>query len=260
MITDRDKANIAKLDLEFCPVAVKFSYNPPEGYEHNEKDAPLCAFIKEAQITGKSFYIEAGEKRCMGKAVLGAAAFDEVAMSGVVGFEHGFFRTPACNARLYYEAPTLNRGACNYVTFAPFADCTFDPDLVFFVAPPKEASRIMRASSWYSGDIWESKSSIALSCAWMFAYPYISGKVNFCVTGISYGLVRQKMYPAGLHIITVPYQKLDEVLAGFNEMDWDLLSLLDDEESIAITEKSDAKLAAMHDKTKAFNFERTDSL
>lgn len=89
----------------------------------------------------------------------------------------------------------------------------------------------MRATSYISGDLWESKSSCVLSCAWMYAYPYIEGKVNFCITGMHHGVKRRKLYPKGRHMISIPYQKLDEVVLALSEMDWELIAMKEDEES-----------------------------
>lgn len=90
--------------------------------------------------------------------------------------------------------------------FAPVEICDFAPDLIVFVADLPAADIIMRATSWISGDLWESKSSPVLSCAWMYAYPVISGKVNHITTGFYHGLKRRKVYPEGLRMISVPYQ------------------------------------------------------
>lgn len=35
---------------------------------------------------------------------------------------------------------------------------------------------------------------------------------------------RRKVYPEGLSIIAVPYQKLDEVILALRQMDWQLIS------------------------------------
>ena len=92
----------------------------------------------------------------------------------------------------------------------------------------------MRATSYISGDLWESRSSCVVSCAWTFAYPYLSGKVNTCITGMHHGMRRRKTYPKGLHIISIPYQKLDEVVQALGEMDWELLAMREDPESKAL--------------------------
>ncbi len=88
-----------------------------------------------------------------------------------------------------------------------------------------------RDSSYISGDLWESRTSHALSCAWTYAYPYVSGKVNFCITGMHHGMKRRKVYPEGMHIISIPYQKILEVVTALDEMDWELIAMKEDQES-----------------------------
>ena len=117
--------------------------------------------------------------------------------------------------------------------FCPAEKCDFDPDLLFFIADLPQADIIMRATSYISGDLWESKSSPVISCAWMYAYPIISGKVNHITTGFYHGLKRRKAYPAGLRMISVPFQKFDEFFAALKEMDWTLIAFREDEESKA---------------------------
>ena len=99
----------------------------------------------------------------------------------------------------------------------------------------------MRATSYISGDLWESRSSCVVSCAWTYVYPYVSGKVNFCITGMHHGMKRRKVYPEGYHIISIPYQKIVEVTQALAEMDWELLGMREDEESrAALRRKMDA--------------------
>ena len=255
MLTPHQKELLAKMELEYAPIAVKFSHNLPDSIERCHEKLPLCAYLKTAQDTGKTFYVDLKDEACMGSCVLGYKDFEGFASSGVIGFEHGFFRSAACNARIYHEISTLKRGSCNYVVFSPAVDCNFSPDLIIFVVPPEKAELVLRASSYTNGDPYESKSTIALSCAWTYAYPYITGKINFCITGVHFGMRKMKMYPAGLHVLTVPYQKIDDLLIGLDEMEWDLIGLTDDPEIKAISDASDAKAMAMADAHKPFGLD-----
>jgi len=45
---------------------------------------------------------------------------------------------------------------------------------------------------------------------------------------------RRKVYPVGMHIIAIPYQKLLEVVSALDEMDWELIAMKEDEESKAV--------------------------
>lgn len=67
----------------------------------------------------------------------------------------------------------------------------------------------------------------------MYAYPIITGKVNHITTGFYHGLKRRKAYPAGLRMISVPFQKIPEFFRALEEMDWTLIAFREDEESKA---------------------------
>jgi uncharacterized protein (DUF169 family) len=231
MFGEQAKKAFSDLDLAYSAVAVKFCRNRPEGYTQAEGADMLCAYLKKSQEENRAFYITADNEKCMGKVVLGMTELETNHGSGQVGCALGAFRTAAANARLYYEATTLKRGVCNFVVFCPIAQCDFDPDLVVCVANTDRAQILLRASSYISGDLWESKCSYVMSCAWTYAYPYVSGKVNHLFTGMHLGMKLKGLYPEGLHIIVIPYQKLDEVVTALNEMEHVPLDFRTDPES-----------------------------
>jgi hypothetical protein len=43
----------------------------------------------------------------------------------------------------------------------------------------------------------------------MYIYPYLSGEVNYTVTGLSMGMQTLKVLPQGLMIISIPWQKIN---------------------------------------------------
>ena len=233
MLSDSFRKNFDRLQMPYPAIAIKFHYAKPEGVEHTDRHFSFCQYLKEAQVTGKNFFITRDDDNCFGKVALGMVPKPPLAASGIAGVDFGVYKTPAPNARLHNTYPTLVPGSVNFVQFCPVSSCTFDPDLVVCVAQPKQADIIMRATSYISGDLWESRSSCVMSCAWVYVYPYLSGKVNFCITGLHHGLKRRKLYPEGLHIIAIPYQKLGEVSAALEEMPWELIAMKEDEESKA---------------------------
>lgn len=245
MLSEAAKRSFAKLNLQFSAVAIKFYYSQPENIEQTEKRLSFCQFVREVQDTGKKFFITKDDDNCFGKMVLGMIDKPALGASGQAGYDFGVYKTPAANARLYNMIPTLVRGAHNFVVFCPVSICDFDPDLVIVVANTEQADIVMRATSYISGDLWESRTSSVLSCAWTYAYPYVSGKVNFCVTGMHHGMKRRKVYPAGMHIIAIPYQKLLEVTSALEEMDWELIAMKEDEESKRILAVKMAKWQEM---------------
>lgn len=230
MLSDNAKAMFAKLELPYPPVAMKFCFEAPAGVERCEKTLALCQFVKEAQ-SGRVFYTTAENDDCMGKLMLGMIDCPRLEGSGQAGYDFEVFKTPAPNARLYHMLPKLTRGACNYVLFSPVSLCDFDPDLIICVADVRTADLLMRANSYISGDLWESKDSHVAGCAWQFVYPYISGKLNHTTVGMHHGQKVRKPYTEGSQIITIPYQKIDEIVRALSEMPWVPISMRTDEES-----------------------------
>ena len=218
MLSETAKKVFADLNMPYIAVAIKFCRNKPEGYEQAEGVDVFCSFLKKVQMEKKPFYFTVDNGKCMGRFILGMMDLETNHGSGQVGAELNVFKSPAPNARLYYDAPTLKRGVCNFVVFCPVDQCTFDPDLVICIADPNQAQLLLRATSYISGDLWESKCAYVMSCSWTYAYPYITGKVNHLFTGMHLGLQLQGTYPAGLHIISIPYNKLDEVARALAEM------------------------------------------
>lgn len=227
-ISDENKKTLMALPCKYVPVAVKFYAVKPENfglkYKHTDKRMSLCQFVSYAQKTHSSFYIDKTNEDCMGRTVLGMVQEPPLGASGQAGFDFGVFRNQDANSRLYYNIPTAIRDTINYVIFSPIDQCEFNPDVVVFVGDTDMADIVMRATSYISGDLWESKSSSVLSCAWTYMYTWLSGKVNHCQTGMHHGMGRRKVYPKGLHIVAVPYQKLDEVCLALRQMDWQLIS------------------------------------
>ena len=76
----------------------------------------------------------------------------------------------------------------------------------------------------------------------------VTGKVNFVITGMHFGMKRAKLYPAGMHIISVPYQKFPDFFEGLTEMEWDLPALSEEDEVQAMVHRYYDKFDKAHDK------------
>ncbi len=233
MISQESKDLFYKLGMEYQPVAVKFCYSCPEAIEHVDEVMSFCQFLRKCQDEDRGFYTAKDDDNCFGKVIMGMIAKEPFASSGQAGLDFGVYKTQAPNAKLHHELTTLTQGACNYVLFSPLSQCDFEPDLIVCVAEVEQAAVLMRATSYISGDFWESCATPVLSCNWIFSYPYISGKVNTIITGLGHGMTRRRVYPAGRMIISIPYSKIDEVCQALAEMDWVLLAMREDEEGRA---------------------------
>ncbi len=233
MLRDHDRELLDALQLPYPAIAIKYRFEAPDAPHYDGPALAFCQYVKYAQDNRAHFYITKADDACYGKVVLGMEDKPPVTASGQAGYDFGCYKAPIANQQLYQKLPILEKHTINYVEFCPAVECDFDPDLLLFVADLPQADILMRATCYISGDLWESKSSPVLSCGWMYAYPVISGKVNHITTGYYHGLKRRKAYPAGLRMISVPFQKLPEFFQALGEMDWTLIAFRDDEESRA---------------------------
>ena len=248
MISSEAKGLFEKLDMPYPAVALKFHVCRPQGVpKYDGQPKAFCEFLHDAQVNEGSFYMTAEDDSCNGKVILGMADKPPVAASGQSGPDFEMYRQNAANRRIYQEMPVLVRGTCNYVQFTRLSECDFDPDLVVCVADADSAYILLRATSYISGDFWESRSTPVISCCWMYSYPVITGKVNFITTGFYHGLKRRKMYPAGLTMISIPFRKLDEVCTALGEMPWTTIAFREDEESKAELERRMVRWKEMAD-------------
>jgi uncharacterized protein (DUF169 family) len=233
MLSEKAKEVFKKLNLDIPPVAIQYLPTKPEDAEACEQKLAFCQYVIKAQEAERKFYISKDNDACYGKMALGMIPKPPVTASGQAGLDFGVYKTRSACMKLYQQLPVLVPGAVNYVAFAPVSICDFNPDLIVVFADVVKAEILMRATSYISGDLWESKSSPVISCSWMYAYPLISGKANHITTGFYHGLRRRKIIKSGLRMISIPYNKIDEVVTSLDEMDWLTIAFREDEESKA---------------------------
>jgi len=106
------------------------------------------------------------------------------------------------------------------VAFSPLDKLSFDPDLVIILANTDQTEILLRAMSYRTGEMWESKFTAAIGCAWTYVYPYLTGKLNYNVTGLGHGMRRRKLFPEGRQIISIPFDLLPSILQTLQEMPW----------------------------------------
>lgn len=209
-----------RFEFEHSPVGVKFLFSRPTEMEQLDKTLPFCQMIREAQERGTPFYFAKENEDCFGTMVLGMEDAPVFAEAGLLGEKFEIFQEARANTRLYQHVPYLMRGTVNYVAFSTLAALTFEPDLLVLMTTPSQAEIVLRAMSYATGELWESKKTPVLSCAWIYTYPYTSGKANHIVTGMSFGSKAKEVFPAGQILISLPWDKIPQVIAGLEEMKW----------------------------------------
>jgi uncharacterized protein (DUF169 family) len=208
-----------KFDFERKPVGVKFLPNKPDGLERLDKILDFCEMLPEAQ-KGNAFYVTKENFTCVGPLILGMIEHEPIFESGQVGPRLEVLRDVRANQRIYHVIPKLQKGVVNYVAFAPLDKLTFEPDVLIITANPTQAEILLRAHSYSSGRMWSVRGTPVISCAWLYIYPYVSGELNFTVTGFGFGMKSRKLFPEGLILMSIPYDLLPSMINNLQDMKW----------------------------------------
>jgi uncharacterized protein (DUF169 family) len=208
-----------RFNFERKPVGVKYSMDKPAGIKPTKKSLALCELFKEAQ-TGQPFYVTKENVQC-GEQVLGIVDYPPVMYSGQLGPMFSMFKNPGANRRIYDYVPHLPKDSVKYITHASIDKMTFDPDLLIFTATPAQAEVLLRASSYSDGKMWQAKGTTCLACAWIYAHPYLTGDMNYTVSGLGFSMKARGVLPDGLIIITFPFDAISPLMENLKEMEWE---------------------------------------
>jgi uncharacterized protein (DUF169 family) len=215
----KDYIIFERFNFERKPVGVKYSLGKPEGIKATTKLLALCELINEAQ-TSRPFYATAENIQC-GGAVTGMQEYPPVMYSGQLGPMFSMFKTPGANRRIYDYVPHLPKDSVKYVSCARIDQMNFEPDLLVITANVAQAEIILRASSYSDGKMWHSKGSTCLACAWIFAHSYLSGEMNYAISGLGYSMKARRALPEGIIIITFPFDAISALVENLNDMEWE---------------------------------------
>jgi uncharacterized protein (DUF169 family) len=214
-----------KLNLEKPPVGVKYLFHKPEGIEPLDKKLALCEMLPEAQKRGAPFFFTRENESCFGKTALGMGgegASPALAESGELGVKLEIFQEARANKKLFAGNPGLPQGTVNYAVLAPLDKITFEPDLLILTAAARQAEIVLRSMTYSTGEVYESRTSVALSCAWLYVYPYQTGKLNYYISGLGFGTIGRRSLPPGLVLISIPYHWIPTIAQNLKEMKWAL--------------------------------------
>ncbi|HSW58631.1 MAG TPA: DUF169 domain-containing protein [Dehalococcoidales bacterium] len=214
----RDYSILDKFNFDYPPVGVKYSLEKPKRIEQLGKSIALCELFKEAQ-TSQPFYVTKENIQC-GDQILGMSQFPPLMHSGSLGSMFSMFKNAQANARIYEYMPLLSANSVNYASFAPLKKLKFDPDILIITASVAQAEVILRASTYDTGKMWSNKGTTCLACAWMYAYPYLTGEINYTISGLGFSMKARGVLPDGLFIFSVPNDKILPLIDNLNDMEW----------------------------------------
>jgi len=209
-----------KFDFDVQPIGVKFLAKRPDMVERLEENMTLCEMLKRAQ-EGDAFFADKENHTCeAGLYVLGQADAPDPYVSGEFGARLKIFEEPRSASRLYQYIPRIGKGVVNYIAFSPLNKLLFDPDVLIILAKTSQTEILLRAMSYRTGKMWSSKFSPAIGCAWIFIYPYLTGELNYTMTGLGHGMKRRKLFPEGQQLLSIPFDLLPSMLQTLQDMPW----------------------------------------
>jgi len=217
----RDFSIMQQCEFNYKPVAVRFLLNKPEGIEKLGKGMPMCRMFREAQDM-HPFYASAENFTCVDQLVLGFMDAEPIYESGQIGAKERIYQDARANRRIYQYVHKIPAGTIRYVAFSPIDEAPFDPDVLVITARPDQAEVILRALSYSTGKPLTTIVTPVLMCAWVFVYPYMTGNLNYTITGRGYGMKAQRLLPEGLVLISVPHDLTAMLLDNLAEMNWEL--------------------------------------
>jgi hypothetical protein len=68
--------------------------------------------------------------------------------------------------------------------------------------------------------MWSARGTPVIGCAWLYLYPYLSGELNFTVTGFAFGMKSRRLFPEGLILMSIPYDLLPSMINNLKDMKW----------------------------------------
>jgi uncharacterized protein (DUF169 family) len=222
-----DLSIYTKLEFERPPLGIKFLFFKPEEMEPlpSEQSLSLCEMLVEAQNSRNPFYFEKGYREaCVGKILLGMQDMEPFAESGQIGEQLQVFQEARANYAFYQHVPRFAKNVVNYVAFAPIDKLEFEPDLLIITADHSQAEIIMRSMTYSTGELYNSRTTPVMGCAWLFVYPFQSGKVNFIVPEMIHGMKGRELFPKGSIVISIPYHWIPTMTQNLGEMTWHLPS------------------------------------
>lgn len=209
------------------PVGVKFLFFKPEGIAQLPKDKELsfCELLVEAQNSNEPFYFSReNHETCVGKFLLGMEEMAPFAESGQIGPKLGIFQEPRANYVFYQYVPRFERNVVNYVAFSKLNMMSFNPDVLIINATASQAEVVMRAVTYSTGELYISRTTPVMGCAWIYIYPFRKKKVNFLIPEMVHGMKSRQLFPHGSVLISIPYNWLPTVVQNLKTMERELPS------------------------------------
>ena len=218
IFSEKELATLSKLNLPVKPVALGLFLKKPEGIDRLDEKMQCCKMFKRAR-EGYPFYTDIENHAC--DAALYALGMKDLppAYEGrEVGAALRLFKEPRVARRLYFYMPKLQKNTINYIAFSTLDRLTFRPDVLLFGSDTNQAEILLRAIHYSTGQMWSSKFTPVLGCAWTIVYPYVTGEVNYVIPGFEGGMKEFQVFPDGFVLTSIPFEIVPSLLQNLEEM------------------------------------------
>lgn len=213
---------LERLDLAYKPVGIKFSMVKPDNLPKLNGRLAICEMLRQAQMNG-GFYAARDNHACgVGPYILGQTDGDPGMAGGMIGPRIGVYADTRANRQVYLDMKTLAKGTGTYTWFSTLDPPAFDPDVIILLARPDQAEILLRTHGYRTGRAWNAAGTSVAGCACLYTRPFLAGEMNLMVTGPHHGMRARGTFPAGLLMLSIPYQLIPEVLGNLETMEWDL--------------------------------------
>jgi uncharacterized protein (DUF169 family) len=222
-----DLSIYTKFNFKLPPIGVKFLFFKPGQMNslQSEKSLSLCEMLVEAQYSATPFYFDRQyAETCVGKILLGMQDMQPFAESGQIGEKLQIFQEARANYAFYQHVPKFGKNVVNHVAFASIDKLEFEPDLLIITADHSQAEIVMRSMTYSTGELYNSRTTPVMGCAWIFIYPFQSGKVNFIIPEMIHGMKGRELFPRDSVVISIPYHWIPTMTRNLEEMPWHLPS------------------------------------
>ena len=169
-----------RLGLEYTPIAISFSAEPPEGLGEMKGAMRLCQMLDKVRLEGESFYTTTRNHQCDGGATsCGLRERNERSKTGEFLFkELGLFGSKRAARRFINANPRIESGTVKVISFSPLEKAEFEPDVVVLVCNAKQGMRIAEAHAFESGERATGITGPPI-CSAIVAAPFLTGEVIY---------------------------------------------------------------------------------
>ncbi len=206
------------LELEYPPIAISFSNEPPVGVERLKGGLRLCQMLDKVRFEGAVFYTTTENHACDGgSSSCGLKEINERIKTGEFLCKMGLFSTKRAARRFAKANPRIDPGTVKIVSFSPLEKATFEPDVVALICNARQAMRVAEAYGYDTG-----KRATGLTgspiCSSIVAAPFLTGEIIYSLGdhgARNYMNIRDEDIFVG-----IPAELLGQIVGNLGEMEF----------------------------------------